>query len=64
MGWKTKSFIKEYEKSGHAFFCGKSEYYQVSKLSSLVIKNEDDFRLIRSVVEGISSYDKKINYFE
>ena len=64
MGWKTKSFIKQYEKSGHAFFCGEIKYYQVSKLSSLVIKNEEDFRLIRSVVEGISSYDKNINYFE
>lgn len=64
MGWKSKSFIKKYEKDKNAFFCGKIRYFQVSNLSSLVIKTENDFRLVRSVIEGVSSYDKKISYFE
>ena len=63
MGWKCKSFIKKYEKDQHAFFCGNINYYQVSSLSSIVIKTENDFRLARSVIEGIASYDKKISYF-
>ncbi len=64
MGWKSKVFINQYKKKKHAFFCGNISYFPVSNLSSLVIKNEDDFRLIRSVVEGISSYDKNINYYK
>ena len=63
MGWKCKTFIEKYNFDKHAFFCGKINYFPVSNLSSLVIKNESDFRLIRSVIKGISSYDENIEYF-
>ena len=64
MGWKSKTFLEKYKIDNHAFFCGKVNYFPVSSLSSLVIKTESDFRLIRSVIEGISSYDKEISYFD
>ena len=59
----TKSFIKQYMKKKHAFFCGNVDYFEVTNLSSQVIKTENDFRLIRSIIEGYLSYDKKINYY-
>ena len=64
MGWETEEFIKNYLQHKYSFFCGSVEYYEVkSKLSTLVIKNEDDFKLIRSVVESIKSYNDKVKYF-
>ncbi len=64
MGWKYKSFIEKYKSDKYAFLCGNINYYPVSNLSCLVIKTENDFRLIRSVIKGISSYDENIEYFE
>ena len=63
MGWETASFLKKYEESGHAFFCGKTGYFEVSNLSTLVIKKETDFRLIRSVIEGVTTYYDPIEYY-
>lgn len=65
MGWKSDTFKKKYLKDQFGFFSGSVGYYEIkSKLSTLTIKNEDDFRLIRSIVEGISSYNNEVNYYE
>ena len=40
-----------------------ASYFEVSLLSSLVIKKEEDFRMIRSVIEGIKTYDHPIQYY-
>ena len=63
MGWNTNSFRDNYLKKGYGFFCGKTGYFEVSLLSSLVIKKEEDFRMIRSIVEGFKSYDDQIEYY-
>ena len=63
MGWKSKCFVEKYSRDKNAFFCGNINYFPVSNLSSLVIKTENDFRLIRAVTKGISSYDENIEYF-
>lgn len=63
MGWNIKSFIDNYHENGYGFFSGNVGYVEVSSLSSLVIKKEEDFRLIRSVVEGFKSYNSPIKYF-
>ena len=64
MGWETSIFKKNYSINKYSFFCGSVGYYEIkSNLSSLVIKNVDDFKLIRSVIEGIKSYNNKIEYF-
>ena len=65
MGWKSEPFKKKYLASKFGFFSGKVGYYEIkSKLSTLVIKSEEDFRLIRSVVEGISSYNNEVKYYK
>ena len=64
MGWNVKSFRKAYAQSNYGFFCGSTGYYKVSRLTSLVIKHEEDFRMIRSLVEGLSSYNNQIKYYK
>ena len=65
MGWESNSFKRKYLANQYGFFSGKVGYYEIkSKLSSMVIKTEDDFRLIRSIVEGISSFNDEIKYYK
>ena len=64
MGWNTNSFRENYSKNGYGFFCGETGYLEVSLLSSLVIKKEEDFRMIRSIVEGLETYDDQIEYYK
>ena len=65
MGWKSEQFKQKYLASKFGFFSGTVGYYEIkSKLSTMVIKSEEDFRLIRSVVEGIKSYNNEIKYYK
>ena len=52
MMWRNRPFAESYEKKGHAVLCGKVGYYPVSKESSLIIKTEDDLRLIEYIMTG------------
>ena len=64
MGWESKIFKQNYLKNKYSFFSGSVGYYEIkSRLTSLVIKNEDDFKLIRSVIEGFKSYNNKVEYY-
>ena len=64
MGWDSKTFRKNYLKNKFSFFNGNVGYYEIkSKLSALVIKNEQDFKLIRSVIEGFTNYNNKVEYY-
>ena len=63
MGWHIDSFKKKYYQNGYGFFCGETGFFEVSLLSSLVIKKEEDFRMIRSIVEGFKTYNHPIKYF-
>ena len=64
MGWESKIFKQNYLKNNFSFFSESVGYYEIkSRLTSLVIKNEDDFKLIRSVVEGFESYNNKVEYY-
>ena len=64
MGWDAACFQNYYKKNDHGLFCGSTGYYEVSTLSTLVIKKETDFRLIRSFIEGISTYYDPIEYYQ
>ncbi|HUH65622.1 MAG TPA: hypothetical protein VLZ07_04245 [Syntrophales bacterium] len=52
MMWRNRAFMKDYEKQGYAFFCGKTGYYPVSKESALIVKTEEDLRLIHFILTG------------
>lgn len=49
MIWKKKSFVKEYEKSGKAFIFGKFGQIEVDYFSSLMVKYEDDLKIIEKL---------------
>ena len=71
MMWKNRTFMDEYEKHGHALFCGKVGYYPVSKEAALVVKTEEDLMLADYIMraekqkrgQGIK-YDKLVRDFE
>lgn len=65
MMWRNKTFMKDYKKRGYAFFCGKTGYYPVSKASALIVKTEEDLRLIEYVMTGRDmKKDYHLNYEE
>ena len=64
MGWESEIFKENFLINKFSFFSGSVGYYEIkSRLTSLVIKNEDDFKLIRSVIEGFESYNNKVEYY-
>jgi CMP-N-acetylneuraminic acid synthetase len=64
MMWKTRTFIEEYDKTGYAFFSGKVGYFPVSRLSSIIIKYEEDFRMAEMLIESKKKELTKIEYFQ
>jgi CMP-N-acetylneuraminic acid synthetase len=64
MMWKTSTFIEEFDKTGSAFFSGKVGYFPVSRLSSIIIKYEEDFRMAEMLIESKKKELKKIEYFQ
>lgn len=63
MMWRNKTFLENFKSKGYAVLCGKAGYYSVSKLSSLIIKTEDDLRLIEYIMNGKKMRkDFKIEY--
>jgi len=63
MMWKKKSFIEKYKKDKNAILCGKTYFYPVKNLSTIIIKNFDDLKLANYVMklkskEFFLKYDK------
>ena len=42
MMWKRKSFMKKYKKDKNAILCGKTYFYPVKNLSTIIIKKFDN----------------------
>ncbi|MFA4884220.1 MAG: hypothetical protein WC903_06645 [Candidatus Margulisiibacteriota bacterium] len=60
MMWRNKTFQKTYKEKGYALFCGKMGYYPVSKESALIIKTEDDLKMVEALLVGkekLGNYD-------
>ena len=55
MMWRAKVFQRFYKKRGYAILCGKIGYYPVSKLSSLIIKKEEDLIMAEYLLAGIEA---------
>ncbi|HPN66252.1 MAG TPA: hypothetical protein PLV09_02410 [Candidatus Omnitrophota bacterium] len=54
MAWRTKTFVREYEKNGYAFFCGRTGYYTVSKLAGMIIKRQEDLMAADLMLKSMS----------
>jgi len=63
MMWKRKSFMKKYKKDKNAILCGKTYFYPVKNLSTIIIKKFDDLKLANYVMKSklkkfVLKYDK------
>ena len=63
MMWKTDTFLNSLKERGYAFFSGKVGYFPVSRLSSVIIKYEDDFRIAEILIKSMIEGEKEINYY-
>jgi len=59
MVWKADCFKQTYEKQGYAFFCGKTGFYPVSRLSSVIIKREEDLHFAQAILHSMNTIDQK-----
>lgn len=55
MMWRSSVFLSSYQEKGSALFCGNFGTFAVSKLSSLIIKTEEDLRLVDAVARGLQA---------
>ena len=63
MMWKTSTFMESMSQHGCAFFSGKIGYFPVGRLSSIIIKYEEDFRIAEMLMKSMSERVKEIEYF-
>jgi len=56
-GWKRDVYIESYSNGKCATYSGRVGYYELSRISSIVIKNEDDLMLANAIYNII--YEKK-----
>lgn len=64
MMWRTQTFIQAMQDKGYAFFSGKVGYFPVGRLSSVIIKYEEDFRLAEMIMKSMKSGMKAIEYYK
>ena len=55
MMWRTKCFMKAFEKDGYALMSGHMGYYPVSKNSSVIIKNDQDLMMAERILQSTNS---------
>jgi CMP-N-acetylneuraminic acid synthetase len=55
MMWRTDIFMRTFEKKGRAFFCGKTGFYPVSRLSGIIIKRKEDFMMAEYLMKAIKN---------
>ncbi len=64
MMWRSEVFMRNFKKDGHALLSGKVGYYPVSKLSSMIVKTEEDLRLIESLLKARGAAHSPVQYFK
>ena len=64
MMWRTFPFVEAMRRNGHAFFTGKLGYYPVSKLSSIIIKTDQDLKLADYISRSMDTVGSAVEYDE
>lgn len=63
MMWRSKVFMRTFNKKGYALLCGKVGFYPVSKLSAIMIKRKEDLMLAEYVLNTAHRKDDyKVRY--
>ena len=52
MMWRTQPFMEAFQRDGYALLCGKLGYYPVSKLSSQIIKTDEDLMIAETILKA------------
>ncbi len=64
MVWRTEAFLQSYEQDGFALLFGKTGFYPVSRLSSIIVKYEADIRMCEYILLGMKEKSKQpLEYF-
>ena len=63
MMWRSRQFLESYKNKGHGFFCGKVGYFPVSKMSSVIIKYEEDFRFAETILKSYKNKQNNVKYY-
>jgi CMP-N-acetylneuraminic acid synthetase len=68
MMWRSKTFIKTFEKNKYALLSGKVGFYSVGKLSAIIIKRKEDLELAAQILRTMAKqrprkilYDKVVD---
>jgi len=65
MVWKTESFTAHYRDKGYAMLFGRVGFYPVSRLSSTIIKREEDIRMCEYLLASLKeNQNKPLEYFK
>lgn len=59
MMWRSQIFMHQYKKKGYALFCGKTGFFPASKLSSIIIKREEDLMLADFILRAFAKDDSR-----
>ena len=61
MMWSKKTFLKAMKKKGNAILHGKIGYYKVHPLSGIIVKTQEDIKLLEAIILSKKN-KKKIKY--
>ena len=64
MMWRTSTFLDAMKERGYAFFCGKIGYFPVSRLSSVIIKYEEDFRIADMLMQSMQQAQTEVEFYK
>ena len=62
MMWRTEPFLVDMEKQGFAFFCGKFGAYPVGRLSSLIVKTDEDLLVCDAIARARAAGEWSLDY--
>ena len=64
MMWRRTIYLRHYNQMGFALLCGKFGTYPVSKLSSVIIKTDEDLKQAEYIIQSKlnSSFSQRISY--
>ncbi|MCM8761445.1 MAG: hypothetical protein NC933_04885 [Candidatus Omnitrophica bacterium] len=64
MMWRSSTFRKAFETRGYALLCGKVGYFGVSKLTSFIVKKEEDLKLADYLMTAMASYKRYVPRYD
>lgn len=62
MMWKTNPFVDSMQSKGYAILNGKVCYYPVNKISGMIVKTEQDLKLVEFMMRSRQAIDSSIEY--